>query len=341
MKKQEELISVIVPVYNVAGHLPRCFETIVEQTYQNLEIILVDDGSTDGSEKLCDELASSDSRTKVIHQQNRGLWVARNSGQRIAKGRYFLFVDSDDYLHLQAVEVMHKAINSGPRYDMAMINRQFTERLDEDVTSTFGPPKTLEFTADECLLNMFEYEDRNLFIYQWNKLYRRELIENLYCNEYTKGQDFDFNFRVYLQMQNAIWVQQPLYFYVQRLGSLCHVPWAYEVHCRCRIDMLFNNYTIVPKNKKRLRHLMLNELHPMMYNFMTAKRNDAEWKEICKKYMHYEAVIRKDFLRDNEFVPRQKLEWTLRIMSARCPILFDWIKRRLDARGLKKDVSRK
>ena len=330
---EKELISVIVPVYNIIDYLPKCFETITRQTYQNLEIILVDDGSTDGSAQLCDELAETDSRTQVIHQQNQGLWAARNCGQRIAKGHYLMFVDGDDYMHLKAIEVLYEAINSSPRYDMSMINRKYTERLDEDESFTFDKPKLSELTQDDCLLNMFEHEDKDLFIYQWNKLYRRELIEDLYCNEYRKAQDFDFNFRVYQRLQNAIWIHLPLYFYVQRPGSLCHVPWALEVYYQCRIDMLYLNYKSLSKEQKRIKHIVLSELYPLMYNFMVSKRRSADWKDVSKKFMRYEASLRNDFLRDKGFVPRQKIEWSLRIISARCPLLFDRIYKQLSVRN--------
>ena len=102
----EELISVIVPVYNIEGYLPRCLETIAAQSYQNLEIILVDDGSTDSSGQICDSFAEKDCRTIVIHQQNQGLWAARNTGQKIAKGDYLMFADGDDYMHLETLKIM-------------------------------------------------------------------------------------------------------------------------------------------------------------------------------------------------------------------------------------------
>lgn len=105
-----ELISVIVPVYNVEAYLPKCLETICHQTYRNLEIILVDDGSTDSSGRICDEFAKKDQRTVVIHQLNQRQWAARNAGLRVATGEYIMFVDGDDYIHLDAVRVMYEAI---------------------------------------------------------------------------------------------------------------------------------------------------------------------------------------------------------------------------------------
>ena len=98
MERKNGLISVIVPVYNVESYLEKCIDSIIHQTYKNLEIILVDDGSTDNSGKICDVYKEKDSRIKVIHKQNRGLSSARNCGLEIAKGEYIGFVDGDDYI---------------------------------------------------------------------------------------------------------------------------------------------------------------------------------------------------------------------------------------------------
>lgn len=104
MKKP--LISVIVPIYNVESYLNRCVESIVNQTYQNLEIILVDDGSPDNCPQICDDWARKDSRIKVIHKENGGLSDARNAGMNIATGEYISFIDSDDYVALDFCETM-------------------------------------------------------------------------------------------------------------------------------------------------------------------------------------------------------------------------------------------
>ena len=99
-----DLISVIIPVYNVEQYLNRCVDSVINQTYKNLEIILIDDGSTDNSGKICDEYSQKDKRVKVIHQKNMGVSNSRNKGINIAKGKYITFVDSDDVLNCQYIE---------------------------------------------------------------------------------------------------------------------------------------------------------------------------------------------------------------------------------------------
>ena len=106
MKENEVLISVIIPIYNVAPYLEKCVHSVLNQSYKNLEIILVDDGSTDESGKICDDLERKDQRIRVIHKQNEGLGLTRNYGLKHAKGKYVLFTDSDDYVDISAIDKM-------------------------------------------------------------------------------------------------------------------------------------------------------------------------------------------------------------------------------------------
>lgn len=106
--ENEPLISIVVPVYNVESYLVNCVSSIIEQTYKNLEIILVDDGSTDKSKKICDDLAKKDKRIKVIHKDNGGLSSARNAGIDVAKGEYIGFVDSDDKINKNMYRILLK-----------------------------------------------------------------------------------------------------------------------------------------------------------------------------------------------------------------------------------------
>ena len=106
------MISLVVPIYNVEKFLGQCIESIINQTYNDIEIILVDDGSTDNSGKICDEYKSIDNRIRVIHKVNGGLSSARNAGMRIAQGEYICFIDSDDYIDSQMLEIMKKQIKN-------------------------------------------------------------------------------------------------------------------------------------------------------------------------------------------------------------------------------------
>ena len=111
----EDLISVVVPIYNVENYIKKCVDSILSQTYKNLEIILVDDGSPDNCPQICDEYAQKDNRIKVIHKENGGLSDARNAGIDISKGKFITFIDSDDYIEKDYVEVLYNSIKESIR----------------------------------------------------------------------------------------------------------------------------------------------------------------------------------------------------------------------------------
>ena len=286
--KEQELISVIIPVYNIAEYLPRCLETIAAQTYQNLEIILVDDGSTDNSGQICDNFALVDSRVIVIHQQNSGLWAARNAGKKIAKGDYLTFVDGDDYINIDTFKIAHHAINSNEGYDMALFNFKKTDSFDEDIEEK--TEYELRVLTGKDLFEEFCARRYGIvFESQCNKLYRRNLVEDIWLEKYERSQDVDFNIQVYLKVERAVWILRELYFYVQRSTSLAHQPEAWDIFFECRTRMFYLNYMKLPPDKKEYGPYLLNQLYRKMLNhkirnYQTNKQ--AEVFEICKEYEH-------------------------------------------------------
>lgn len=234
----EQLISVIVPVYNVQDYLKRCVDTIINQEYSNLEIILVDDGSTDESGIICDSLETIDHRIKVLHQDNCGISEARNAGLRISKGDYVAFVDSDDYLHPQYISIMKSALDK-TNADLAMCRHQETtlstrekfNRLEEESFNTkiFDCHKVLN---ENKILN---------FVYPWNKLYRKSVFENL---EFPKGklhEDVGIIYRLFFYAKSLVLVDVPLYYYYLRQNSITIS--AYSLRHLDIVDQAMNDYT--------------------------------------------------------------------------------------------------
>lgn len=152
----DNLVSVIVPVYNVKSYLEECYDTICCQSYQNIEIILVDDGSTDGSGELCDDLATRDARTVVLHKENGGLSDARNAGLRIAKGDWISFIDSDDYVSPVFIEVLlNAALDTGCEIAAIPFGKPFKdgEKCNlADVLGSVTPAKPLASHSVQCLM---------------------------------------------------------------------------------------------------------------------------------------------------------------------------------------------
>ena len=259
MHNEEHLISVIVPVYNVETFLPRCLESITSQTYQNIEIILVDDGSTDSSGNICDSFVKTESRSSVIHQENHGLWHARNTGQKVAKGDFLMFVDSDDYLHVEAIRVLYEALVQYPACGLAMCNYKRTSTLDEDIRKV--DKNRTEILSVEQLIHL---RDGVLSDVVWNKLYRRSLIFDILAREYRIAQDVDLNLRVYLRLDSIVMVYRVLYFWVQRSGSAMKKK-DYRLNYLMTItDIYHRNYVENRTNLNLLSVFFLRRLYSRM-----------------------------------------------------------------------------
>lgn len=173
---ENDLVSVIIPIYNVEKYLKECLETILSQTYKNLEIILVDDGSPDNCGNICDEYAKKDSRIKVIHKTNGGLSDARNHGIDIANGKYICFVDSDDYIDRYYVEKLYKAVkNNNVKVAQCSIlkiddNKNIIEKYGYD---NFCIKSGKEIIREQYSKHVVE----NTVV--WNKMYEKELFDNI------------------------------------------------------------------------------------------------------------------------------------------------------------------
>lgn len=208
---EEKLITVIVPVHNVANYLVQCVESICNQTYQNLQIILVEDGSTDGSDKMCDEF--EDPRIEVIHSVTRGLSAARNVGIEIAKGDYITFVDSDDYLLPQMYEKLVQAM-ADSEIDFAGCGIVYSE------DGVFQ--KNDEKKQSVCKLDYGGSVDALSYTYMfmvWNKLYRRELIDNIRFED-VAFEDVGFMRKLFDKVKYTAYVEEQLYVYrVMNVGS--------------------------------------------------------------------------------------------------------------------------
>lgn len=214
------LISVIVPVYEVEYFLPRCIKSILNQTYQNIEVILVDDGSPDHCPEICDEYVKQDVRLRVIHKKNGGLSDARNAGINAAKGDFFCFVDSDDWIRPSMLENLMRAIKeTGVKLAIANI-----KIVDENNCRLFSiqqsPIQSGVFTVQELLPKLYQRQGW-YYIVAWNKLYHRSLFEQI-C--FPVGKIHEDEYIVAQIMKNAqriVCIESEEYVYTyQRKGSI-------------------------------------------------------------------------------------------------------------------------
>ncbi len=209
----QPLISVIVPVYKVEKYLPRCIESLVHQSYANLEIILVDDGSPDNCPAVCDDYVKRDSRLQVIHKENGGLSDARNVGFDHSTGEYIAFIDSDDYVHPQMLEILCRLLIE-ENSEIAVCNFQpFSGTAPESPSEEI---RTETLSGMDATMRLYQRKYATQAVVAWDKLYRRHIIEE---NRFVVGkfnEDEFFSYKALLKASRVTFTSQRLYYYLIR-----------------------------------------------------------------------------------------------------------------------------
>ena len=217
----KKLISVIVPVYNVETYLNECVDSILRQTYKNLEIILVDDGSTDNSGAICDEYAKKDSRIKVFHKENGGASTARNYGIDQANGEFLGFVDSDDYIEKELYELLMESLvkNNADVSACGYISFRDGSNEKEERIDFYGG----EVFTSESFAKILSLEKNGAAVISpCNKLYKREVFSKI---RYPEGQAYEDPYvitDIFDSIEKFVFVKKALYYYRQRQGSIVH-----------------------------------------------------------------------------------------------------------------------
>lgn len=210
-------ISVIVPVYNVEKYLERCVNSIINQTYDNIEVILVDDGSTDNCPRICDELSKSDDRIKVIHKSNGGLSDARNAGIRAANGNYYAFVDSDDYIESDMLDKMYREIR---KHNADLVICGIHRRYDDGGEFDFFCPIKDEILNGTEVAGLLYGLNGWSYISVWNKLYKKELFNEI---KFPVGKIHEDEFIIHKILNIAskiVTISYPAYIYIDRKDSI-------------------------------------------------------------------------------------------------------------------------
>lgn len=218
----KDLVSVVVPVYNVQNYISKCIDSIINQTYKNLEIIIVDDGSPDKCGQICDEYAAKDSRITVIHKENGGLSDARNCGMAAATGEYITFVDSDDCLHLHFIEILMKIAKNK---NADIIVGDFVTFKDEDKCQdkelSDSDILAAQVLSDKHLYdNEFIKRETTILTVSWGKIYKRKLWDKI---EYPVGKIHEDTFTTYKLMERAhkvVYLKEPLYYWRENSNSI-------------------------------------------------------------------------------------------------------------------------
>lgn len=213
-------ISVLMPVYNSEKFLLETVQTVINQSYINWELILVDDGSTDNSKEICTKLMNDDKRIKYIFQENLGVSHTRNVALENAQGKYIVFVDSDDLIHEDYLKILINSIEKN-NSDISVCN--FIERKIsntgkvEDITREFYPKEVMEMS--EMKDYIMDFGNSGLLNPLWNKIYKREIIENnniTFDEKVETGEDFIFNLQYFRKTKKISFIKEMLYYYIRR-----------------------------------------------------------------------------------------------------------------------------
>lgn len=213
-------LSVIVPVYKVEKYLSRCIESILNQSYSDLELILIDDGSPDNCGEICDEYAKQDDRIVVIHKKNEGVSVARNAGLDIAKGNYIGFVDSDDFIDRKMYGTMIEELESN-QCDLAICGYDYVDE-DGNINRPYNIAKNEMLNQHDVIEKQFDICPTIRFGV-WNKLYKKDLIKEIrFPEDLHSGEDGVVLYEYLKRVANVVFVHKPLYKNVERQGSATH-----------------------------------------------------------------------------------------------------------------------
>lgn len=238
-----EKVSVIVPIYNVEDYLEDCLNSIINQTYKNLEIILINDGSKDNSKNICDCYAKKDMRIKVIHQENGGLSIARNEGIKKASGDYLTFIDSDDYIELNMIEKLVKALKKDDA-DLSICNRKEYFDYKNHYKYTFKNDKKyllldkISALKELCSFNLFDMS-------AWAKLYKKNLFKDILFPEDKLSEDYYIMYILFAKCEKISYINDYLYIYRQRRGSISKnkkINYDYKLAAEEQMKYLNKNY---------------------------------------------------------------------------------------------------
>lgn len=296
------LISIVVPVYNASVYLERCFRCLREQSYPTLEFVLVDDGSTDKSGEMCDQIAAKDGRFKVFHIKNGGASLARKYGLERAKGEFVSFMDCDDCVSTDYIKRLYDLIVShNVNVSACRVQRIFNET--EIPTQIEGKQGLLQF--EKLMPRFFKYEFWGLY----GKLYRKKTFEKITFPIATISEDYYVMAQLFLQERNMAYIDAPLYYYEYHEGSLSHL--AISERAFEEFENVKAVYEMMQAQAPQYAEMALSNVVETCVKLLSMNH-----RESSQKYKELATPLRQ-FLRSHiiEILRTNAIYWKLKILA--------------------------
>lgn len=297
-----DLISVILPIYKVEKYLKKCIESILTQTYKNLDIILVDDGSPDKCGEIIEEFRKKDKRIRTIHQNNGGLSAARNNGIKIANGKYIVCIDSDDWIEKDMIEVLYKNIVN-TNSDISICEFIEEDEYGKILSNKKYNNEIIEFSSIEALRSLIKQDI--LTNHAWNKLYKKNLFDEI---EYPKGQlmeDVSTTYKLFEKANKIVYQNTVLYHYIQRGTSILGNISEKRINDQ-ELAFFDRNKYLMKKYPKLKMEIELDNLYNVKTLYYLAIMGGYKRLYDSQKYTEYYIEYKKLYKKNNTEIKGRK-----------------------------------
>lgn len=323
-KVKKITLSVIMPVYNAEKYLDFSVQSVLNQTYKEFELIIVNDGSKDHSLEICRKYEALDSRVRIIDQENKGISEARNAGIDQAIGKYITFIDNDDMINPSMYEIMLKYMTE-EKLDLVMCNA--VRRGEYKIEEVAENCDSCELTKRNLYEKMFSNSEIDWeYMAVWNKIYRSRIVKNIRFKE-TGTEDTVFNCQYYRYIKKARLIKQDLYYWIQRRDSVSHSEFGIRDYLILKDYYWMNQY--IQKYEKEYMQYSLIKLYKLIFNSRYRGRKSAYEKEVKNLIKEKQKVITKSFYGNCEINNKIKVLFTIFYYLPITYSTFRWINERV------------
>ncbi|MCR4936769.1 MAG: glycosyltransferase [Lachnospiraceae bacterium] len=296
------MVSIIIPAYNCEKYIARCLESVCAQTYRDIEILVIDDGSTDGTADICRRFAGADTRMELICQKNGGPSSARNKGLKLCRGEFITFVDSDDLLREDHIELLLNELTRNSS-DISVIGYTVTYDVNVNTRRRDNKPEVKVYDGEAVIQALFCMDDFQGMV--WAKLYRRELFENIRFPDINCYEDISIMLPLFMRCKRIVWIPEYTYYYIQRRDSLVNSGYSHQKMALMRTAAQWVRYSEGKNNiyYKESGAFYLKSLLALLLNLNSGDKSGFNADE--KRLMRALGCAMR-YLKDNPYIDNRK-----------------------------------